>query len=43
MVLLQSSREETFAMAKYTTENIHTVALVGHGGAGKTTLTEACC
>src|SRR5579859_7965257 len=28
-------------MAKYTTENIHTVALVGHGGAGKTTLTEA--
>jgi elongation factor G len=41
MVLLQSSREETFAMAKYTTENIHTVALVGHGGAGKTTLTEA--
>ena len=28
-------------MAKYTTENIHTVALVGHGGAGKTFLTEA--
>src|SRR5260221_5350584 len=28
-------------MAKYTTENIHTVALVGHGGAGKTTLAEA--
>ncbi|MCW2573577.1 MAG: fusA [Frankiales bacterium] len=28
-------------MAKYSTENIHTVALVGHGGAGKTTLTEA--
>src|SRR5205085_7841360 len=28
-------------VAKYTTENIHTVALVGHGGAGKTTLTEA--
>jgi len=28
-------------MAKYTTENIHTVALVGHGGAGKTLLTEA--
>jgi elongation factor G len=26
---------------KYSTENIHTVALVGHGGAGKTTLTEA--
>ena len=28
-------------MAKYSTENIHTVALVGHGGAGKTTLAEA--
>src|SRR5260221_12619465 len=28
-------------MAKYTTENIHTVALAGHGGAGKTTLAEA--
>jgi elongation factor G len=28
-------------MAKYTTENIHTVALVGHGGAGKTLLAEA--
>jgi len=26
---------------KYSTENIHTVALVGHGGAGKTTLAEA--
>jgi elongation factor G len=25
----------------YTTENIHTLALVGHGGAGKTTLAEA--
>jgi elongation factor G len=39
--LLQRSREEIFAMAKYTTENIHTVALAGHGGAGKTLLTEA--
>ncbi len=28
-------------MPKYTTENIHTLALVGHGGAGKTTLAEA--
>ena len=28
-------------MAKYTTEAIRAVALVGHGGAGKTTLTEA--
>lgn len=28
-------------MARYTTENIHTVALVGHGGAGKTMLVEA--
>jgi elongation factor G len=28
-------------MAKYSTENIHTVALVGHGGAGKTMLSEA--
>ena len=28
-------------MARYTTENIHAVALVGHGGSGKTTLTEA--
>ena len=28
-------------MAKFTTENIHTVALVGHGGAGKTLLAEA--
>ena len=28
-------------MAKYTTENIHTVALVGHGGAGKTLLADA--
>jgi elongation factor G len=28
-------------MAKYSTENIHTVALVGHGGAGKTTLADA--
>src|ERR1700748_3732712 len=28
-------------MPKYATENIHTVALVGHGGAGKTTLAEA--
>ncbi|HSN20648.1 MAG TPA: elongation factor G [Usitatibacter sp.] len=28
-------------MARYSTENIHTVALVGHGGAGKTTLAEA--
>ena len=27
--------------AKYSTENIHTVALVGHGGAGTTMLTEA--
>ena len=28
-------------MAKYSTENIHTVALVGHGGAGNTTLADA--
>ncbi|MCX8086797.1 MAG: elongation factor G [Rhodocyclaceae bacterium] len=28
-------------MAKYTTERIRAVALVGHGGAGKTTLAEA--
>src|SRR5690349_577084 len=28
-------------MAKYSTENIHAVALVGHGGAGKTLLAEA--
>jgi elongation factor G len=28
-------------MPRYSTENIHTVALVGHGGAGKTTLAEA--
>ena len=28
-------------MVKFTTENIHTVALVGHGGAGKTLLAEA--
>jgi len=28
-------------VAKYTTENIHAVALVGHGGAGKTLLAEA--
>ena len=28
-------------MAKYSTENIHSVALVGHGGAGKTSLAEA--
>jgi elongation factor G len=28
-------------VAKYSTENIHAVALVGHGGAGKTTLAEA--
>jgi len=28
-------------VAKYSTENIHTVALVGHGGAGKTTLADA--
>jgi elongation factor G len=28
-------------MAKYSTENIRTVALVGHGGAGKTMLAEA--
>ena len=28
-------------MAKYTTESIRAVALVGHGGAGKTTLAEA--
>ena len=28
-------------MAKYSTENIHAVALVGHGGAGKTILAEA--
>ncbi|MEO5694123.1 MAG: GTP-binding protein, partial [Usitatibacter sp.] len=28
-------------MAGYTTQNIHTVALVGHGGAGKTMLAEA--
>jgi len=27
-------------MAKYTTESIRAVALVGHGGAGKTTLAE---
>src|SRR6185369_9637532 len=39
--LLQSSREENSPVAKYTTENIHTVALVGHGGAGKTLLAEA--
>lgn len=29
------------SLAKYATESIHTLALVGHGGAGKTTLTEA--
>jgi elongation factor G len=28
-------------VAKYSTENIHTVALAGHGGAGKTILAEA--
>src|SRR5437763_10327118 len=28
-------------MANYSTENIHAVALVGHGGAGKTILAEA--
>ncbi|MDP2134983.1 MAG: GTP-binding protein, partial [Sulfuritalea sp.] len=28
-------------MANYTTESIRAVALVGHGGAGKTTLVEA--
>ena len=28
-------------MAKYTTESIRAAALVGHGGAGKTTLAEA--
>jgi elongation factor G len=28
-------------VAKYSTENIHAVALVGHGGAGKTMLAEA--
>ena len=28
-------------MPKYTTENIHTLALVGHGSSGKTTLAEA--
>ncbi len=28
-------------MTQYTTENIRTIALVGHGGAGKTTLAEA--
>jgi elongation factor G len=28
-------------MAKYNTESIRAVALVGHGGAGKTTLAEA--
>ncbi len=28
-------------MPKYTTESIHTLALVGHGGSGKTTLAEA--
>lgn len=28
-------------MPKYATASIHTLALVGHGGAGKTTLTEA--
>jgi elongation factor G len=28
-------------MAKYTTESIRAIALVGHGGAGKTTLAEA--
>jgi elongation factor G len=28
-------------MARYTTESIRAVALVGHGGAGKTTLAEA--
>ena len=28
-------------MASYTTENIRTVALLGHGSAGKTTLAEA--
>src|SRR5438309_10909134 len=34
-------QEGAIAVAKFTTENIHTVALVGHGGAGKTTLAEA--
>jgi elongation factor G len=40
VVLLETQRGD-ISMAKYSTENIHAVALVGHGGAGKTTLTEA--
>ena len=28
-------------MSNYSTENLRTVALVGHGGAGKTSLIEA--
>ena len=40
-MIKSNNNNEEHNMPSYTTENLRAVALVGHSGAGKTTLVEA--